>query len=149
VPAPVLFLSCEPLLTRIDLAPFFRHLEKTGQQGWVIAGGESGPRARVPDPAHFHHLKDQCQGAGVPFHFKQHGVWVDRESLRATGCTNPEPFIKGRAQIGLTEMLKVGKKKAGRVLAGRTWDEFPHAAGRPELLAFRGVPGPGQLELPL
>ena len=39
LPAPVRFVSAEPLLERIDLQPW---LEK-GVLNWVIAGGESGP----------------------------------------------------------------------------------------------------------
>lgn len=38
--------------------------------GWVIAGGESGPGYRVPDPAWFRTLRDQCAARAVPFFFK-------------------------------------------------------------------------------
>jgi protein gp37 len=44
-----------------------------GPVGWVIAGGESGPRARPMDPDWARSLRDQCAAAGVPFHFKQWG----------------------------------------------------------------------------
>jgi protein gp37 len=40
---------------------------------WLIAGGESGPRARPMDPAWVVDLRDQCDDAGVPFFFKQWG----------------------------------------------------------------------------
>jgi protein gp37 len=66
VPAAVWFLSCEPLLgplTGINL---------TGIH-WVIAGGESGPRARPLDPSWVADLRDLCQGTAVPFFFKQWG----------------------------------------------------------------------------
>jgi protein gp37 len=66
VPAVVRFLSCEPLLgplTRINL---------TGIH-WVIAGGESGPRARPLDPSWVADLRDMCQRTAVPFFFKQWG----------------------------------------------------------------------------
>jgi protein gp37 len=46
---------------------------------WIIAGGESGPGARPPHPDWFRSARDQCQAAGVPFFFKQWGVW--REPL--------------------------------------------------------------------
>jgi protein gp37 len=65
-PAAVRFLSIEPLLE--DLGP----LDLRGID-WVIVGGESGPRARPLDPAWARHVRDQCQAAGVPFFFKQHG----------------------------------------------------------------------------
>jgi protein gp37 len=42
---------------------------------WIIAGGESGPGARPSHPDWFRSLRDQCQAADVPFHFKQWGEW--------------------------------------------------------------------------
>lgn len=65
-PAAVRFLSCEPLLTALP------NLELDGVN-WVIAGGESGPRARPMDAAWVEDLRDQCLDAGVPFFFKQWG----------------------------------------------------------------------------
>lgn len=66
VPAKVRFLSCEPLLSGLP------NLNLTDID-WVIAGGESGPRARPMDPAWVEELRDQCTSAGVPFFFKQWG----------------------------------------------------------------------------
>ncbi|HVF06630.1 MAG TPA: phage Gp37/Gp68 family protein [Frankiaceae bacterium] len=66
VPAAVRFLSCEPLLGPLD------DLDLTGI-GWVIAGGESGPRHRPMDPAWVTGIRDACQVADVPFFFKQWG----------------------------------------------------------------------------
>jgi protein gp37 len=45
-------------------------------------------------------LRDQCDGV-VPFFFKQWGSW-DHENL-----------------------VHISKKVAGRILDGRTWDQFP------------------------
>ena len=67
VPASVRFLSCEPLLGRIDLS---KHLNDVD---WVIVGGESGSKARFIDPAWVRILRDQCTEMGVPFFFKQWG----------------------------------------------------------------------------
>ena len=39
----------------------------------VICGGETGPRARPMNPEWALSLRDQCQGAGVPFFFKSWG----------------------------------------------------------------------------
>lgn len=69
LPARIRFVSCEPLLGWIDLARWLGD----GGLGWVIAGGETGRRARPSDPAWFLELRDQCGAAGVPFFFKQWG----------------------------------------------------------------------------
>lgn len=109
VPAVVRFLSCEPLLGPVDLSPW---LDPTSlcYLNWVICGGESGPGARPMHPDWARSLRDQCQDAGVAFHFKQHGAWVLRDDPQAE---------TGRA------FYNVGKHAAGRLLDGRTWDELP------------------------
>lgn len=65
-PAFVKFLSLEPLLGPLD------HLNLDGID-WTIAGGESGPNARPMDPNWVRSIRDQCNAAGVAFHFKQWG----------------------------------------------------------------------------
>jgi protein gp37 len=68
--------------------------------GWVIAGGESGPGARPMHPSWARQVRDQCLAARVPFFFKQWGAHD-------------------------TEGRRVGKKRAGRLLNDRTWEEMP------------------------
>jgi protein gp37 len=97
--SPVYWLSMEPLFERIQLPDDFLSL---GRRAWVIAGGESGGRARPMDPTWPRYLRDQCQEAGVPFFFKQWGEW------------SPE----GR---------RIGVKDAGNILDGRQWLERPEA----------------------
>jgi len=66
VPAAVRFLSCEPLigpLTSLNLSGV----------DWVIAGGESGPRARPVDEQWLLDLRDRCHAKRVPYFFKQWG----------------------------------------------------------------------------
>lgn len=63
-PAGVRFLSIEPLIDSVG------KLDLTGI-GWVIVGGESGPRARSMEIAWVREVRDQCTVAGVPFFFKQ------------------------------------------------------------------------------
>lgn len=46
-----------------------------GRIGWVIVGGESGPKARPMHPDWARSLRDQCAIADVPFLFKQWGEW--------------------------------------------------------------------------
>ena len=69
---------------------------------WVITGGESGPSARACDPEWFRSLRDQCHESGTAFHFKQWGEFDE-------------------------SMIRVGKKKAGRLLDGRTHDGVPRS----------------------
>jgi protein gp37 len=65
-PAAMRFLSVEPLLEdlgEIDLSGI----------DWVIVGGESGHGARPMDAAWVQNIRRRCEGAGVPFFFKQWG----------------------------------------------------------------------------
>lgn len=113
-PAEVRFISAEPLLGGVDLCTCYpcgvspanyegpqEHCLIHGRRtlDWVIAGGESGPGARPMNVEWARALRDQCTAAGVPFHFKQHGEFYDGERL--------------------------GKKESGRILDGRTWDQYP------------------------
>lgn len=67
LPAPVRFLSCEPLLGPLDLTPYLA----TGGLHWVIDGGESGSGRRPGEYAWFRGIRDQCQAAGVAYLHKQ------------------------------------------------------------------------------
>ena len=66
VPAPVRFLSCEPLLDALPTLPL-------DAIDWVIVGGESGPGARTMKPEWVRDIREQCRRAGVAFFFKQWG----------------------------------------------------------------------------
>ena len=74
VPAPVKFVSAEPLLGELDLTSYM----DAGQIQWLIVGGESGPRARPMDLDWARDLRDQAQEAGVPFFLKQLGGVRDK-----------------------------------------------------------------------
>ena len=66
IPAHLRFLSMEPLLSAVpDINLHGIH--------WLIAGGESGPKARPNHPNWFRDLQQQCQRANIPFFFKQWG----------------------------------------------------------------------------
>ena len=69
IPAPVRFVSAEPLLERTNLTMWLN--QRVVQ--WVIVGGESGPRARPMDLDWARDLRDQATAAGVPFFLKQLG----------------------------------------------------------------------------
>lgn len=147
LPARVRFLSMEPLLgpvdlTRIDIGGHSEIYPLNGTTGcedddgnpmpdvpaldWVIVGGESGPGAR---PMHLHwvrNLRDQCVAAGVPFLFKQWGEWAP--AFYPIYLDRKPHELKGLGGVhGL--MGRFGKKIAGRLLDGRTWDETPGRAG--------------------
>lgn len=104
---------------------------------WVIVGGESGPHARPMHPDWARAIRDQCQAAGVPFFFKQWGEWlpavpayINEEMGAGMGSQNGELIsvdTPNRVRWGdsLTYCYKVGKKRAGRLLDGREWSEFP------------------------
>lgn len=62
-------IVCEPLLGDIDLSPCLGPWVEE-----VIAGGESGPGARICRYEWVHHLREQCILAGIPFHFRQTGA---------------------------------------------------------------------------
>ena len=89
VPAPVRFVSCEPLLGSVNLRPSMGWLGADAIN-WVIAGGESGANYRPGNPKWFRHLRDQCNRADVPFLFKQ---WE--------GKTQTQIKAKGRALDGV------------------------------------------------
>jgi protein gp37 len=115
---------------------------------WVICGGESGPKARPMHPDWARYLRDQCVAAGVPFFFKQWGEWVsildrDRQdpdwradyqvrlSQKAGTCWLNLDGGGGFHGARLNVMQRVGKARAGRLLDGREWNEFPRQmAGR-------------------
>ena len=126
---------------------------------WVIAGGESGPGARPMRPDWARGLRDQCQAVRVPFFFKQWGEWLGVESvadgsgfrlnppsgipLSAVGSLNK--MVRWESDVwrhprkhetvsefmgaGSTLSFAVGKKKAGSLLDGREWKQFPEVRG--------------------
>mgnify|MGYP001590120545 FL=1 len=133
-PAAVRFISAEPLLGPIDLTPFIpipdgpAHIKRVFPPSldWVIVGGESGPGARPMHPDWARSLRDQCQAAGVPFFFKQWGEWASDQMLESgRGDTSRSRQVAGDGLCDSVWMTRFGKKAAGRLLDGRTWDEFP------------------------
>jgi len=118
VDAHVRFLSCEPLLSGIDLT---RWLGK-GQINWVIAGGESGGQARPTHPNWIRSLRDQCNAHHVPFHFKQWGHWSPEAHGEPTNR-----MVELHDEAGRLERLSWKPKKiSGRILDGHTYDGYPH-----------------------
>jgi protein gp37 len=125
-PAHVRFLSCEPLLGPLDLGRW------KGRIDWIIAGGESGPGARPMHPAWARGLRDFCESRGIPFHFKQWGHWAPLEMAPEISAARKTAVVDGGSSV---ELVALGKRVAGRLLDGRTHDEFPVAvaAGAPRI----------------
>ncbi|HVJ49393.1 phage Gp37/Gp68 family protein [Desulfitobacterium sp.] len=143
-PAAVRFISMEPLLgpvnltnlhyervTSIDALNGFHGFPKPHAEGrkldWVICGGETGPGARPCHTDWIRSLRDQCQSANIPFFFKSWGEYcapsqMPENTYMAWEChhgtencwseDNPSPW-------------KIGKKRSGCEIDGRTWGEFP------------------------
>jgi protein gp37 len=91
--APLRFASFEPLLGdpgKLDLSRI----------GWVICGGETGPKARRMEPDWARSVRDQAKAAGIPFFFKAWGAWGP------DGVRRP-------------------KRENGAELDGRIWRETP------------------------
>ena len=79
LPAPVRFVSAEPLLGGLfeNGRPMRKPLDLEGLH-WIIAGGESGPRARPTTEVWLRELRDACREAGVAFFLKQLGGIRDK-----------------------------------------------------------------------
>lgn len=125
----VRFVSCEPLLSDLNLEQYLSPNETGVRIDWVIAGGESGHGARPMNPAWPESLQKQCAKAKVPFHFKQWGHWAPADNF-AVPHGLPERkvvhFYRGNEKV---PVISVGKTAAGRILRGKTWDQFPATTG--------------------
>lgn len=121
IPAVVRGLSIEPLLGPIDLRPI---IARTGViPHWVIVGGESGPQARPMELAWVRDLRNQCFEIGIPFFFKQWGEWIQGSQILSDPAHN-------LADVVPQTMYRLGKSRAGRLLDGREWNEFPIAVSQ-------------------
>ena len=73
--APTPCGRCRPPCATSAPSPCSVRSTRSISQGidWVIAGGESGPARRPPDPQWLRDLRDRCLAAGVAFYFKGWG----------------------------------------------------------------------------
>ncbi len=98
-PATGRWVSYEPALGPVNWERWLPGID------WVVCGGESGPHARPMQPEWARAARDACKEAGVPFFFKQWGDWAPNRA---------------------GTLVHKGKKKAGRNLDGRNYNEFPN-----------------------
>lgn len=147
-PAVRRFLSVEPMLGPISFEGMYasqRINDGTNMLealDWVICGGESGPGARPMHPDWVRSLRDQCVAAGVPFMFKQWGEWAPGDDIDAHGMCRHNYWEQDREDGGAprhewpvsegldfpilrTEVYRVGKKAAGRLIDGVQHDGRP------------------------
>ena len=117
------FVSYEPALGPV------------GWAGWeflqqLISGGESGHGARPSHPDWYRGARDYAERNGIAYLHKQNGAWVDY------GTGRPATFLHHDGRSASQEiaarsggvwvgMHRIGKAAAGRLLDGRTHDEFP------------------------
>lgn len=113
---------------------------------WLICGGETGREARPMHPDWARSLRDQSTAAKVPFFFKSWGEWFVPEdgarACRVCGCTENNACEGGcwwveddlcSSCVGKVvsagdrpvKFWRLGKRTSGRLLDGRTWDEYP------------------------
>lgn len=131
-PAAIKFVSYEPALGPVDW------------EGWefvdqIIGGGESGPKARPAHPDWFRGTLDFCRAHGIAYFHKQNGEFAPGEI--AGDYLNPDKPAKGMTYFDgrwdedwshpeghaddEPDVYRVGKKRAGRLLDGREWNEVP------------------------
>lgn len=86
----------------LSVEPLLEDVGKLNLRGihWVIVGGESGAKARPMEASWAENVRTQAVAQGVAFFFKQWGAWG-------------------------ADGVRRDKKRNGRELAGRRWDEFP------------------------
>jgi protein gp37 len=115
LPARIHFISAEPLLGSLSLRSW-KGID------WVIAGGESGYGARPTDPDWVRSLRDECQASDIAFHFKQWGHWAPTLPRGVSAKHRLELATSGQER---SILYAIGKKAAGRILDGETWDQIP------------------------
>jgi protein gp37 len=92
VPAEVHFVSAEPLRGAVhlrkcwtcqgpDIEGCLCEVESYASLRWIIAGGETGPKATLPWPHWVTDLRDQCVNARIPFFFKSWGKYLKEPHL--------------------------------------------------------------------
>lgn len=109
--------SCKS--SRVACCPDCGH----GRMTWldlIIMGGESGPKARPMHLAWARLMRDQCQEAGVPFHFKSWGEYcyptqMPEETFRAWDYRHGE-------ENAMPKPWRVGKRAAGRLIDGKEYN---------------------------
>lgn len=121
IPATIRFLSIEPLIGRIG------KLDLSGIH-WVIAGGESGPKARGMHSDWVREVRDECDRQGVAFFFKQWGQLINNPLfIRAITAGMSVPEAMQACRINDPEYHEDGtpRGKGGCLLDDREHRDYP------------------------
>lgn len=123
-PAAVRFLSCEPLLSAVNLEPFMQYPPfhedyklhyPGGGINWVIIGGESGHGSRPCQVEWIRSIVGQCRAAAVPVFVKQLGAnYVDAVN-GICGHSTKWPY----------DILPSGPTRRFKDSKGGDWSEWP------------------------
>jgi protein gp37 len=108
IPAAVRFISFEPLIGSVG------DLDLSGLH-WAITGGESGPGARVCNPAWVRDIALWCDLYGVPLFHKQWGQYASN------------PLVIEQGMSARAAAMADPDGKGGSMLDGRLIKEWPHA----------------------
>ena len=144
VPAAVHWVSIEPMLGPVDLTGMLGD----GKLSWCVVGGETGPGARPMHPDWVRSVRDQCCATGTAFFFKSWGEWaeVNGPRCRAVNLTaaatgfwiEPDGKVVARdarsnrchSTYGTPVMARIGKRRAGYLLDGQEWRQYPRLLPR-------------------
>jgi protein gp37 len=107
-PVPIRFLSIEPLIGPIGILPL-------SGIGWVIVGGESGPRARPMDSQWVREVRDQCLSTGVPFFFKQWGGLYPKSGGRSLDGVEWSQWPDGPTRLWTSKCTNAAGRWSGKL----------------------------------
>lgn len=140
-PAAVRWVSAEPLLAPVELTtliglprePYDQRLQPNPRPSldWIVAGGESGPRARPMHPDWVRNLRDQSKAGQIQFLFKQWGDLLPHCQSTKPQQRNPVRFAVFQHDQHLYPYYNIGKRAAGRLLDGEQYDGYPEIPASP------------------
>jgi protein gp37 len=114
-PARIRFVSYEPALGPVNWERAMPLQSQRVGIDWIIAGGESGPDARPARAEWIRAARQFCSDYQIPFFFKQWGEFLPAQQ-------------DGRGKQDLNcsdEPIRIGKHRAGALLDGHEYKEFP------------------------
>lgn len=114
-PARIRFVSYEPAIGPVNWEQAMPLQSQRVGTDWIIAGGESGPEARPAKAEWIRAARQFCSDYQIPFFFKQWGEFLpaqqDGSGKQDLNCSD--------------EPIRIGKHRAGALLDGHEYKEFP------------------------